>query len=109
MLEEGDTRLGRREGDDGYRFVRPILQTDTQRTDSIVGKAIFWLVIIFAVLFCLRMYNVSQQKRRERRAAPPPSSAGEPMVRCTRCGIFLPRSEAQLVEGKIRCRDKECA
>jgi uncharacterized protein len=73
-----------------------------------VGKVIFWLVIVFAVLFCLRMYNVAQQKRREGRDAPPPSGTGEAMVRCTHCGIFLPRSEAQLIEGQIRCRDKEC-
>jgi uncharacterized protein len=78
-----------------------------QRTDSIVGKVIFWIVIIFVVLFCLRMYNVGQQKKRERRDAPL-SGPGETMVRCTRCGIFLPRSEAQMVEGKIRCRDKDC-
>lgn len=77
--------------------------------DSIVGKVIFWMVIVFAVLFCLRIYNVGQQKKRERRDAPPPKDSGETMVRCTRCGIFLPRSEAQLVDGKIRCRDKECA
>jgi uncharacterized protein len=73
-----------------------------------VGKVIFWMVIVFLVLFCLRMYNVAQQKKRERRAAPSPKDPGEAMVRCTRCGIFLPRSEAQLVDGKIRCRDKEC-
>jgi uncharacterized protein len=73
-----------------------------------VGKVIFWMVIVFAVLFCLRMYNADQQKKRARRDAPPPDDPGEAMVRCTRCGIFLPRSEAQLVGGKIRCRDKEC-
>jgi uncharacterized protein len=74
-----------------------------------VGKVIFWMVIVFAVLFCLRLYNVAQQKRRQGRAAPPPAGTGESMVRCTRCGIFLPRSEALLVDGKARCRDKDCA
>lgn len=80
-----------------------------------MGKVIFWMVVVFAVLFCLRMYNVAQQKKRERRDAPPPpssdaskASAGEPMVRCTRCGIFLPRSDAQLIGGKVRCRDQAC-
>jgi uncharacterized protein len=73
-----------------------------------VGKVIFWMVIVFAVLFCLRLYNAGQQKKRERRDAPPPSGTGEAMVRCTRCGIFLPRSEAEIVEGKVRCRDKDC-
>jgi uncharacterized protein len=73
-----------------------------------VGKVIFWMVIVFAVLFCLRMYNVAQQKRRKGSAAPPPAGTGEAMVRCTRCGIFLPRSEALLVDGNVRCRDKDC-
>ena len=74
-----------------------------------MGKVVFWIIVVFGVLFCLRLYNVGQQKRRERRSAPPPGPAtGEAMVRCARCGIFLPRSEAQLVEGQIHCRDKEC-
>jgi uncharacterized protein len=73
-----------------------------------VGKLIFWIVVIFVVLFCLRMYNVGKQRQRERRDAAPPPGSGEAMVRCTRCGIFLPRSEAQMVEGKIRCRDQDC-
>ena len=75
-----------------------------------MGKVIFWMVVVFAVLLCLRLYNAAQQKKRERRDAPPSpgTGTGEAMVRCTRCGIFLPRSEAQLVEGKIRCRDEAC-
>lgn len=80
-----------------------------------MGKAIIWIIVVFAVLFCLRMYNVSQQKKREDADAAPPGkgkgkagATGEAMVRCTRCGVFLPRSEAQFVEGKIRCRDKDC-
>lgn len=74
-----------------------------------MGKFIFWMIVVFAVLFCLRMYNVAQQKKRERRDAPPPSGSGESMVRCANCGIFLPRSEALLIGGKVRCRDKGCA
>ena len=73
-----------------------------------MGKMIFWMVVVFAVLFCLRMYNVAQQKRRKGDAAPPPAGAAEAMVRCTRCGIFLPRSEARLVDGNVRCHDKDC-
>lgn len=75
-----------------------------------MGKVVFWIVVVFAVLFCLRMYNVSQQKKRERRDAPPTDKKpNESMVRCTRCGVFLPRSDALLIEGKIHCRDKTCA
>ena len=76
-----------------------------------MGKVVFWIIVVFAVLFCLRMYNAGQQKKRERRDAPPPpkgKNPGEAMVRCAHCGIFLPRSEATLVAGEIRCRDKDC-
>ena len=32
-----------------------------------MGKVVFWIVIVFAVLFLLRLYNVAQQKKRDRR------------------------------------------
>jgi uncharacterized protein len=79
-----------------------------------MGKIIFWIFVIFAALFLLRLYNVNQlRKKKEAQAeadvkastAPP----GEQMVRCARCGIFLPRSEALLIGGAIRCRERECA
>ncbi|MEO8133232.1 MAG: PP0621 family protein [Betaproteobacteria bacterium] len=76
-----------------------------------MGKVIFWVTIVFVVLFVLRLYNAGQFKRRQRRDPPPPApggGTGEPMVRCTQCGIYLPRAEAQLIEGKIRCRDLTC-
>ena len=75
-----------------------------------MGKFIFWIIVIFAVLLCLRLYNVSQQKRAKKAATPDPVPAkpAEAMVRCGRCGIYLPRSEAQLVEGTVRCRDTGC-
>ena len=75
-----------------------------------MGKAIFWIIVIFGVLLCLRLYNVSQQKRAKKAAAadPAPAKPAEAMVRCTRCGIYLPRSEAQLIEGTVRCRDAGC-
>jgi len=76
-----------------------------------LGKFIFWIVVVFAVLLCLRLYNAAQQKRARKAAADESvrSKAAEAMVRCTRCGIYLPRSEAQLVDGTIRCRDAGCS
>ena len=77
-----------------------------------MGKFIFWIIVIFAVLMCLRLYNASQQKKRARRdqaAQAQSPKAAEAMVRCTRCGVYLPRSEARLIDGALRCRDKECA
>lgn len=37
------------------------------------------------------------------RSAPPPSAKAEDMVACSRCGVNLPKSEAQLIDGVYRC------
>ena len=58
-------------------------------------KIMFWIVIIFAVLFALRLINVAKAKRRaatpQRRRPPPPADT---MVRCVRCGVYLPQTDA---------------
>ncbi len=73
-----------------------------------MGKFIFWIIVVFVVLLCLRLFNLRQQKKQARggaAAAPKP----ETMVRCARCGVYLPRSEAQLIDGTLRCREIGCA
>ena len=78
-----------------------------------MGKAIFWVVVVFAVLFALRLVNAAQAKRkaRERETAASTESArrGEPMVRCATCGVYLPQGEALPVPQGFRCRDGQCA
>ena len=77
-----------------------------------MGKVIFWILVVFAVLFLLRLYNSGQFKKKPKAKAAdgnaPHNAAGESMVRCAHCGIFLPRSEAQLIGGAVRCRDTAC-
>ena len=74
-----------------------------------MGKVIFWIVIIFAVLLVLRMYNMRQQKKKAKGDAQATAGKAQSMVRCARCGVYLPRSEALLVDGTLRCHDKDCA
>ena len=74
-----------------------------------MGKVIFWIVIIFAVLLVLRMYNMRQQKKKRARDQSQAAKQVESMVRCARCGVYLPRSEALLIEGTLRCHDRNCA
>jgi len=75
-----------------------------------MGKIIGWLVLIFVVLFALRMINVRKARSRARAAAAPSAPANaEPMVRCARCGVFLPLSDASLTAGTYTCADRECA
>jgi uncharacterized protein len=77
-----------------------------------MGKVIFWIVLVFVVLFGLRLYNVAKARRRAdptARAAPPKTPAAEPMVRCAHCGVFLPRAEALPAPDGFRCSDPKCA
>jgi hypothetical protein len=77
-----------------------------------MGKVIFWLVIVFAVLFALRLLSASKAKRRgdaARRSAAAGGPGAESMVRCVRCGVFLPRAEAKVVPGGHACADPACA
>jgi uncharacterized protein len=71
-------------------------------------KILAWLVLIFLVLFVLRMISVRNARSRNRGAASSPAEA-QAMVRCARCGVFLPRSDASPVAGGYACADSECA
>ena len=77
-----------------------------------MSKVLFWIVIIFAVLFALRLYNANKAKRRgdaKRDASQRRALGGDPMVRCTRCGVFLPKAEATAVSTGYVCSDPACA
>jgi hypothetical protein len=70
-----------------------------------LGKIIFWLVVVFVVLFALRLYNVAKARRgRPNPRADTPAS----MVRCVRCGVFLPKPDAVETATGYRCRDPAC-
>jgi hypothetical protein len=76
-----------------------------------MGKVIFWLVLVFAVLFALRLYNSAKARARaeharedaERKAKEP-----APMVRCVSCGVFIPKSDALPAPGGYRCGEPGC-
>ena len=70
-------------------------------------KIIAWIILIFVVLFALRMIGVHNARKRARASATAKQIA-EPMVRCLRCGIFLPRNEARAVDGGFACTSGSC-
>jgi len=76
-----------------------------------MGKVIFWLVVVFVVLLGLRLLNVASAKRRrdEAAAASRKASAGDRMVRCIRCGLYLPQAEAASSAAGYVCADGRCA
>ncbi|MFY0478052.1 PP0621 family protein [Achromobacter marplatensis] len=78
-----------------------------------MGKLLFWVVLIIAVLFVARIAarmaaakqagaQADTRRGGHKRAAPEPA-APESMVRCAHCGIHLPRSEAMLQNGLTWC------
>ncbi|AYD66789.1 MAG: PP0621 family protein [Achromobacter sp.] len=77
-----------------------------------MGKLLFWIVLIIAVLFVARIAarmaaarqagEPTQGRGKAARSAPAPA-APESMVRCAHCGIHLPRSEAVLLNGMTWC------
>jgi hypothetical protein len=73
-----------------------------------MGKLIAWLVVIFIVLLALRLVNQRKARRQERAAGAAGGTEVEPMVRCTRCGVFLPRAEATQRAGEYACPDGQC-
>jgi hypothetical protein len=70
-----------------------------------MGKIIFWLVLVFAVLFVLRLVNTAKAQKRRRDAQGP---AVENMVRCVSCGTFIPRAEAKPGAHGLTCGDVKC-
>jgi hypothetical protein len=77
-----------------------------------MAKIIAWLIVIFVVLFALRMINFrnarAQRAKQQADAAPTGRKGTEVMVRCVRCGVYLPRAEAQSVSGGYACAAGEC-
>ena len=73
-----------------------------------MGKIVVWIIVIFVILFALRMWNAAKAKSRAgpRKASP---ADGQAMVRCVRCGTFLPKPEATSTPEGYRCSDPGCA
>jgi uncharacterized protein len=73
-------------------------------------KILIWIVVIVVALFGLRLMNVAKAKRRgdpSGRAPPPPPA--ETMVRCVRCGVYLPSADAKPGPGGLICGEPGCA
>jgi len=76
-----------------------------------MGKIVLWIVVIFAILFVLRMLSVAKARRDKQSARPDArdSKTPGPMVRCADCGVYLPKSDALPVPQGLGCGDPKCA
>ncbi len=70
-----------------------------------MARIVAWLVLIFMVLFALRV--IASRNARGRRKSTP-QQAAEPMVRCAHCGVFLPRIEAKQTRAGFVCSGGGC-
>lgn len=81
-----------------------------------MGKFVFWLVVAFAVLLVVRIVGAKQAaKRRQDRQAGRQSEdlrqhgrQSEDMIRCVRCGTYVPRSQAKPGPAGLTCGDPAC-
>jgi hypothetical protein len=72
-----------------------------------LGRILFWLLI--AVLAWWFVKGLTK-KRVQDDPKPAQTAGGEDMVRCDRCGVNMPRSEAREEGGKYFClNNPQCA
>jgi hypothetical protein len=71
-----------------------------------MAKIVLWIVIVFAVLFVLRLINAEKAKRRAKAARAAPKT--DAMVRCVRCGVYVPRADAKPGPSGLTCGDPVC-
>jgi uncharacterized protein len=70
-----------------------------------MARLVLFALIGFVIWLLLR--SVLRGKKDETGAAADPAARGkgEDMVRCTRCGVNLPRSESKEEGGRLVCAD----
>lgn len=76
-----------------------------------MAKILAWVIVILVVMLALRIANLRKARaRRARESGRAAATRGaEAMVRCVRCGVYLPRAEAKPVRGGLACAAGECA
>ncbi len=65
-----------------------------------MGKLLFLVLAIVVAWAALKSY------RKSRPPGVPPAAAAEDMVRCTHCGVHLPRSESHMKDEKFFCSEE---
>lgn len=86
-----------------------------------MGKIIFWIVVFFLVLLALRLVSVHKtradaKERRDEDEAKRKADAGsrddtpaqDSMIKCTRCGVFVPKASTVMASTGLVCNDKGC-
>ena len=73
-------------------------------------KLLLWVVLIVVALLALRLVNIAAAKRRKQ-AADSTSAArarADDMVRCVRCGVYVPSADAKPGPHGLTCGEPAC-
>lgn len=82
-----------------------------------MGKFIFWIVVFFLALLALRMVSVHKTRREQRELDEEKKDrlhrrdntpAGDTMVRCAICGVYVPKADAVMSKAGMSCGNADC-
>lgn len=62
-------------------------------------------IVAVTIILVLWFKHMGRSRGDKERKGPPDTAKGEDMVRCVKCGVNLPRSEALLSRGRTYCCD----
>ncbi|MEP7205784.1 MAG: PP0621 family protein [Casimicrobiaceae bacterium] len=71
-----------------------------------MAKILLWIVVIFVILFVWRLVNAGKARDRRRQAGE--DAKTQAMVRCVRCGTYVPRADAKQGRIGLTCGDPAC-
>jgi|KBSSwiStaDraftv2_1062776.scaffolds.fasta_scaffold975049_2 uncharacterized protein len=72
-------------------------------------KLLLWVVLIVIALLVLRLVNIAAAKRRNQAAGTSRKAArADDMVRCVRCGVYIPSADAKRGPKGMTCGEPAC-
>ena len=73
-------------------------------------KFLLWIVLIGIALLALRLVNIAAAKRRRQAAddASAKRAGAANMVRCVRCGVYVPSVDAKPGPDGLTCGEPAC-
>ena len=73
-------------------------------------KLLLWVVVIAVALLALRLVNVAAAKRRNASAPQtgPRGARPDNMIRCVRCGVYVPSADAKPGPDGPTCGEPAC-
>ena len=76
-----------------------------------MGKVVFWIVVVFVLLFALRLWNAAKARARRdvEREAASRRAIEETTVRCVKCGTYVPTREAKPSVAGPTCGQRACS